>query len=64
MAEDYRLKAQEICGDVEAVRKLLVEIHELKRTRSEAEAAAEIRGRNSGMEEARKQLRAAIGAPA
>lgn len=57
MSENYQTKAQAICGDAEAVRKLLVEIHELKRTRSEAEASAYARGHRAGIEETKRQLR-------
>lgn len=55
---DYKEQAQAICGDAEAVRKLLVEIHELKRTRTEAEAVAEVKGHRSGIAEMERRLSA------
>lgn len=60
-AENDRMQAE--IERLEAkVRKLLVENHELKRTRSEAEAAAEIKGYRVGAEEVRRQLRGVVGA--
>jgi hypothetical protein len=57
---NYKKRSREIVGDAEAIEKLLKEIHELKRTRSEAEAAAEVRGHKAGGDEARRQIRAAM----
>lgn len=62
MSENYPRKAEEICGDMDAVRKILVENHELRRTRAESEAIAEIRGYKAGFAEAQKQLRALVAA--
>jgi len=54
---DYKLFAQEICGDQKKVEELLKELHELKRTRDEAEAQARLQGYREGAESVLKQLR-------
>lgn len=55
---DYKQQAADISGDAKAVEGLLKEIHELKRTRSEAEADARKDGFRQGAEFVIGQLRA------
>jgi hypothetical protein len=64
--QDYRIVAQSIMdgADRDAVEKLLRENHELKRTRSEAEASARMAGYQEGQRDLRRSIGELLGVPA
>jgi hypothetical protein len=58
---DYREEAYKITNDTNAIEKLLRENHELKRTRSEAEATARIEGYKRGQVDLKSDIRLMLG---
>jgi hypothetical protein len=54
----YEKEAAEIADDLESIREKLVELHEAKRTLSEAAANARVQGWREGLKEGQRQIAA------